>query len=288
MSDKHKFKRAFRRFSAGRLFGSLFSIALLAVVLVPFLWTLISSLKTTADITSSDLRILPTEWMWSNYRRAYEFASFGTYVINSFLCASCVMVLGTLFASMAAFGFARINFFGRGTLFYVYLLTQSVPFTVLFIPMYIMMQRMGLINTLAGVILPLLSFPMGTFLMRQAMMAIPIDFEYAARIDGCGRFQTYWRIFLPMCRNSVISVAFFSFMMSWNNYIWPMVILSDNSKYTLPLGLTLYNIERSASGKPDWGVVLAATIMSVMPVLVVYLMFSEKFISGVTLGGLKA
>jgi len=275
------------RLSAGRLLGWVFSVALLVAVLIPFVWTLLSSLKTTADITSPALSILPREWMFGNYRRAYEFSTFGNYVLNSFLCAACVMVLGTLFASMAAFGFARVRFFGRNALFYLYILTQSVPFTVLFIPMYIMMQKMRLIDSYLGVILPLLSFPMGTFLMRQAMLAIPMDYEFAARIDGCGRFQTYARIFLPMCRNSVLSLAFFSFMMSWNNYIWPMVILSDNAKYTLPLGLTLYNIERSASGKPDWGVVLAATIMALLPVMAVYLLFSEKFISGVTLGGIK-
>lgn len=280
--------RRLRDHPAETLFSYVLAIVLLILVIVPFAAAVFSSFKTSADFYGDAFHWIPAEWRWENYIDAWNFAEFGTFLKNSAVCAAIVTVCSTLISSFAAFGFARIHFFGRNVIFYIFILTQGIPFTVIFIPTYLLMNRLGLVNTLAGLILPLISFPMGTFLMRQTMLSIPLDYEHAAMIDGCNRFQMFFKVFLPMTNNTVVALAIFTFMGSWNNYIWPLVIVSDRSLYTLPIGLTLYTVQSSMGRRPEWSVIMAAAILSVLPIMAVYSFASRRFMEGIALSGLKA
>lgn len=271
-----------------RLISYFLAIFLLLLVLIPFLTALVSSFKTPEDFYGNGYTLWPSEWRIENYLDAWNFAAFGTFLKNSIFCAVVVTICSTLISSFAAFGFSRIHFFGRDVIFYIFIMTQGIPFVVLFIPTYLLMNNLGLVNTLAGLILPLISFPMGTFLMRQTMMSIPIDYEYAAMIDGCNRFQMFFKVFLPMVNNTVMALGVFTFMSSWNNYIWPLVIISDQELYTLPIGLTLYTVQSSMGRRPEWSVIMAAALLSVLPIMVIYCFASRRFMEGIALGGLKA
>jgi ABC-type glycerol-3-phosphate transport system permease component len=148
------------------------------------------------------------------------------------------------------------------------------------------MNRLGFVNTYAGLILPSITSATGTFLMRQTMMAIPMDYEYAAMIDGCNRGQMFLRVFLPMTSNTLVALGIFTFMGSWNNYLWPLIIISKREMYTLPIGLTMYLVT-SVGTKLEWSVILCAGIMSVLPMFVFYAFASKRFMDGITLGGIK-
>lgn len=276
-----------RNLSVQSAVAYLLSVILLLLVLLPFAVAVFASLKPTEDFYLTSFRLLPSKWQLSNYSTALQFTTFTTFLKNSLFCAVIVTVIATMLSACAAFGFARIHFRGRNLLFNLFILTQGIPFAVLCIPTYAMFARAKLVNTMWGLILPMLAFPMGTFLLRQTMLSIPMDYENAALIDGCNRPRMFASIFLPMTKNTVVAVAIFAFMQSWNSYIWPLIVINDKTMYTLPLGLTLYNLNGSMSQRPEWSIILAACVMSVLPILLVYLLASRSFMEGLTMGGLK-
>lgn len=275
------------RVSFGRIIAYALAIVLLLIVVTPFITAIVSTFKNTEDFYGTSYVWLPSKWNWHNYIDTWNWTTYGRFMFNSVVCAVLVTIFATLVSSMAAFGFARIHFFGRNVIFYLVLLTQGVPFMVLFVPTYLMMNKMGLLNSYWGLILPLISFPTGTFMMRQAMIAIPMDYEYAAKIDGCNRFTMFWRVFLPLVKNTLIALGIFTFMSSWNNYLWPLVVVSQRDMYTLPLGLQLYSNTRAVGSRPEWNMILCAAVMSALPILIVYCFMSRRLMEGITLGGIK-
>lgn len=262
------------------------AVLLLLLILIPFAVAIVSSFKTSVDFYG-EYTLFPQVWRPQNYIDAIQFEDIFGFMMNSLICAGAVTLIGVIVTSASAYGFARINFLGREILFYIIILTQGIPFAVLCIPLYMMMSKMGLVNSMAGLILPLISFPMGTFILRQSMKVIPMEYEDAASIDGCGRLRMFCSIFLPMTKNSVIAVAIFMFMTSWNNYIWPLVVISDKKLYTLPIGLTLYTAQASMSRRPEWSVILAACMIASIPMLLFYSIASNKFMEGIAMGGIK-
>lgn len=255
-------------------------------ILTPFIVALVSSFKISTDF-QGEFTLFPKTWRWENYIDALEFVDLLGFMGNSIICATAVTLFGTLVCSMAAFGFSRIHFPGRDKLFQLFILTQGVPFAVLAIPLYMMMTKMNMVNSRLGLIIPLILYPMGVFILRQAMLVIPRDYEESAMLDGCNRWKMFMKIFLPMTRNSIIAVAIFMFMQSWNNYVWPLIIVSDQAQYTLPIGLTLYTAQGSMSRRPEWSVILAACLISAAPMILFYFAFSKRFMAGVTAGGVK-
>ncbi len=262
------------------------AVMVLIWILTPFIVALVSSFKVSTDF-QREFTFLPKTWRWENYKDALEFVDLMGFMINSIICAVAVTLLGTMVCSMSAFGFSRVQFRGRDKLFQIFILTQGVPFSVLAIPLYMMITKMGMVNTKFGLIIPLILYPMGVFILRQAMLVIPRDYEESAMLDGCGRWKMFTKIFLPMTRNSVIAVAIFMFMQSWNNYVWPLIIISDKAQYTLPIGLTLYTAQASMSRRPEWSVILAACLISAAPMILFYILFSKRFMAGVSAGGVK-
>ncbi|TNC17451.1 carbohydrate ABC transporter permease [Georgenia sp. 311] len=266
-------------------------VAVMAVASVPFLfptwWMATSSMKTTSEI----LRVPPTLWPASPslepYRQVFELQPFAQQYWNSLYIAALVTVGTILFSSMAGYAFARVRFPGANLLFVVVLIGLLVPIEVTIVPLFRMVNTLGLIDThWPLIVIPILGAPsvLATFIMRQFFLGLPGELEEAGRMDGLSRFGIFWRIAFPLARPAVAAVAIFMFLKSWNMYLEPIVFLSSRQNFTLPQALTQYV---DAYGGPIWNVQLAATTLTVIPVLVVFIFAQRQFIQGLAQTGLK-
>lgn len=252
-------------------------------MILPFLWMISTSLKALNEVFVFPPTILGEKIMWENYLRISDRFPFGKFFLNSLKVTTIVVCAQLVTSSMAGFVFARLKFPFRDTLFALYLATIMIPFQVLMIPTFIVMRHYGLIDTHAAIILPLVVSAFGTFLMRQFFLTIPTALEDAAKIDGCTPFGIYWRIFIPLSKPAMATLGIFVFMGAWNDFFGPLVYLNTLSKMTLPLGLA----SMQGMYSTDWPVLMAGTVISVLPVIIVFLMAQDLFIRGVTLSGLK-
>ncbi|MBD8063341.1 carbohydrate ABC transporter permease [Oceanitalea stevensii] len=266
-------------------------VVVMALACVPFLfptwWMATSSMKTTSEI----LRVPPTLWPASPslepYRQVFELQPFAQQYWNSLYIAVLVTLGTILFSSMAGYAFARVKFPGANVLFVLVLVGLLVPIEVTIVPLFRMVNSVGLIDThWPLVLIPILGAPsvLATFIMRQFFLALPGELEEAGRMDGLSRFGIFWRIAFPLARPAVASVAIFMFLKSWNMYLEPIVFLSSRENFTLPQALTQYV---DAYGGPIWNVQLAATTLTVVPVLVVFIFAQRQFIQGLAQTGLK-
>lgn len=250
---------------------------------LPFIWMVSTSLKSLKEVFVFPPTLWGNKIVWQNYLRISARYPFEIFFLNS-LKISAVVVITQLFTSaMAGFAFARLKFPGRDTLFALYLATLIVPFHVTLVPTFILMRWFGWINTHYSLIIPCLVSAFGTFLMRQFFLTIPIDLEDAARIDGCTPFGVFWRIFLPLSKPALATLGVFTFMGTWNDFIRPLVFLNSIPKMTVPLGLATMRGMYST----DWPVLMAGTVISIMPVLIAFIFAQEYFVRGVTLSGIK-
>ena len=254
--------------------------------LLPFAWMLSSSLKRNLDVFSIPVRWIPSPVEWSNYVQVWvgDSASMAVFFGNS-LIVSGLGVVGDLFTSaMAGYAFARLTFVGRDKVFLLYLATAIVPTQLLLIPRFMFFQQLGLYNTLWALILPGIFTVFGTFLIRQAFLATPTDFGEAARIDGAGEWRVFWSVYLPLVRPTLAALAIISFVGSWNDYETPLIMLSDRSKYTVPLGLTRFV---DADGGLSAGLAMAGSVSSVIPIIIIFLIFQRQFVAALANTGLK-
>jgi multiple sugar transport system permease protein len=264
---------------------------LLLVLCVPFVfptwWMATSSLKPVHEIFAFPPALLPRSASLEAYQRVFELQPFGRQYVNS-LYIALVVTAGTLaVSSLAGYAFARIRFRGSGIAFVVVLTGLLVPSEVTIVPLFRMFDAAGMTDTHWPLILvPVLGAPsvLATFIMRQFFLALPHELEEAARVDGLGRFQIFWRVALPLARPAVGAVSIFTFLHSWNLYLEPIVFLSSREKFTLPQALTQYV---DAYGGPMWNVQLAAATLSALPVLVVFVLAQRQFIEGLAHTGLK-
>jgi len=272
---------AVRAFAYGlTLLGALFT-------LLPFVWMVLTSFKGPADIASIPLRWLPRVWRWKNYTQVWRVMPFGRFYLNSVIIA-CTQTLGVLLtASLGAYGYSRVKFFGRDAIFVAYLSVIMIPGWVTIIPAFLLIKQLGWLNTYQGLIIPGLTSVFGTFLLRQFFMSIPEELEDAALIDGANRLQTYARIVLPLARPALLTVGLMNFMGSWNNLLWPLLIAQDEKMLTLPLGIARLAINQGGWASIKWGPLMAATFMSILPLLALYVALQNFFIRGIALTGLK-
>ncbi|WP_201450158.1 carbohydrate ABC transporter permease [Pontibacillus sp. HMF3514] len=253
------------------------------VMIIPFVWMLSTSLKTSGGTMVLPPQIIPEEVNWSNYQRVTEAFPILRFLWNSTLVAGLSTVGQLILCSMAAYAFARLQFKGRDALFLLYLATLMVPTQVTMTPQFILMKYLGWTDTYQGLILPGMFNAFGTFLLRQFFLNIPRELEEAAFIDGASHFRVYWQVILPLAKPALATLMVFSFMQSWNNFLWPLIIVSDTEMMTLPLGLA--NLQ--GRWATDWNLMMAGVVISVLPVLAVYMFAQKYFIQGLTMGGLK-
>jgi len=249
----------------------------------PFLWMLSTSLK-----TDQQAYLFPPEWiprpiMWSNYTVIWEALPFDRFFLNSIIVALCVTLGQLITCSLGAFAFARLRFPGREKVFLLYLATLMVPFQVTMIPIFILIRQLRWLDTYQGLIVPAVFSPYGTFLLRQFFLTIPRELEDAAKIDGCGYFRIYWQIILPLSKPALATLGIFVFMHSWNNFLWPLLIVNSLSMKTLPLGISYLLGQYTVY----WNLLMAGSTIALLPILVVFFFAQRYFIEGITLTGLK-
>ena len=254
------------------------------VVVGPFLWMALSSLKPEGEIRSVPPTWLPETFTLENYRELFSRLDFPTYFINSVLVASLVTAGSLLFCSAVGYALAKLRFPGKKALFLVVLGMLMVPGMVLFVPQFVLVSNLGLTNTYGGLVLPFLAGPFGVFLMRQFLLSIPDDLIEAARVDGAGEWRIFLQVILPLCRPALATLGILTFLASWNNFLWPLVVATTEDKYTLPVALALYSVGQN---RTDFGLLLAGAVVVVVPVLIVFLMLQRHFLRGIATTGLK-
>lgn len=258
-------------------------ILICMLTLLPLVWMLSASLKLDKDVFKIPIEWIPKNPAWSNYRRIWEQVPMLTFTFNTFKITIIVTFIQVLTSSFAAYGFAKCKFKGRNTLFMIYVATIAVPWQVYMLPQYSMMNAAGLVDNHAGLIL-LKSFDaFGVFLMRQFCMGIPDELLEAARIDGLSEYGIYSRIVLPQLGPSIATLVIFSFVTVWNDYMGPMIYLNSTEKKTIQLGTKMFIGQYST----EYGLIMAASVVSLIPVVIVFLLFQRKFVQGVATSGLK-
>lgn len=257
---------------------------LVGLTVGPFLWLLSTSLKGAGEnIYAFPPSLLPREPTLANYVKVFESQPFFTYLLNSSLVAALSVVSNLLLASLAAYPLARMDFRGRGLVFGTLLATMMVPFQLLMIPVYELALALGLHNSTAGLVLPHACTAFGIFFMRQAFLSIPKALEEVALIEGVGRLRIWWHVMLPLVRPSLATLAVFSFIAVWGDFLWPLIITDDPAHFTLPLG-----VNRLASTfSMDWRLVAAGAVFSILPILAVFSFSQRYFIEGAMKGAVK-
>jgi len=268
----------------GKQFAKYFIlIFFLFITIMPLYWVLATSLKTEEFIQSWPPQWLPNPVSFASYQRAFNLLPIGRFFLNSVIIALALMISNVVLCSLAGYTLARKKFKGRGLIFAIVLSSMMIPLHVRLIPMYLMSIRMGLQNTYAGIVLPIAATGFGIFLMRQFFITLPVEVEDAARIDGCSDWGVLFRIVIPMSRPAIISLALFALVWSLEDFLWPLVITSDVSMRPLPVGITLF----LGLVVYEWGPVMATTVITIFPIIIVYLFLQRGFIQGLTAGAVK-
>lgn len=263
------------------LYGVLIVVA--ATMFVPFLWMVSTSLKENQFVLSMPPEFFPTEPTLGSYQQLLDLLPFGRMMLNSFLVAIVVTIGQIISGSMAAYVFARMHFRGRDVIFLAYLATMMIPTQVTIVPLFILMRYLGWLNSYQGIITPMVFTAFGTFLLRQSFLTIPTELEEAAFIDGASHWTVFWKIIMPVSRPALATLAVFAFMQAWNAYLWPLFVINDESMMTLPVGLALLH----GRYLTEWNLVMAGAVVTVIPMLIIYLLAQDYFVKGVVTSGLK-
>ncbi len=254
------------------------------VIIMPFVWMVSTSLKSTREIFTYPPTWIPREWRFLNYVDAWRAAPFGRYFFNS-LFVAVVVTLGQLVTcSLAAYAFARMEFKGKNIAFALFLSTTMISEQVTLIPSYLLLKELGWLDTYLALTVPFLSNAFGIFMLRQAFMTIPKELEDAAKMDGCGRLRFLVQIILPLTRPVLASQALFAFMSNWNSYLWPLIVTTSENLRTLQIGLRYFV---GQEGGTQWGLYMAATVFVSLPVVLFYFLVQKSFIEGIALTGVR-
>jgi len=253
------------------------------VMLFPFIWMISTSFKTPPQIISYPPTLIPKPPTLEYYTQIFTKLNFGRFFLNSGYISVIITASALLTSSFVGYVFAKFNFWGKEVIFMMILSTMMIPFAVTMIPLYLIISKLGWINSHLALIIPGLYSTFGIFLMRQFMSSIPNELREAAIVDGCGEFRTFWSIILPQCKPVLAALGIFTFMWNWDNFLWPLIVLNNEDKFTLPVGLSMF----SQQWWTNYGLVMAGATISVIPVLIVFFIFQKQFIQGIVLTGLK-
>jgi len=264
---------------------SFFAFLCLSLVftLFPFIWMLSTSFKSPGEIFTQTPTFIPVQATLDNYRNLLQSANLGRSFLNSLVFATGMTILSVLCNAMAAYGFAKLSFPGREKIFALLLLTMMVPGQVTMMPVFLILKTLGFLNSFVGLIIPGIASVFGIFMLRQFMQAIPEEILEAARIDGCSEYRIFFSIMLPLCRPVLATLAIFSFIGAWNEFFWPLVIMLREDMQTLPVALANLNGQFNT----DWGLLMAGSVLVVVPVILVFLLAQKHYIKGIAAGGVK-
>ena len=269
-----------------RLFAGYFLLCVTAFsMLYPFFAMLNLSFADNADFFSNPGQIVHLDLTLENYRRLFADIPIAQYFLNSLIVALAATAGQVIFSALAGYAFARFNFRARNIVFLIILITMMIPPQVNIIPLFFMMRELHLINTYSALILPAMFGGLGIFMMRQYFLAFPKDLEEAARIDGCNYFQTFLRVVLPLALPVLATLAIFTFVTTWNSFMWPLISTNTEALRTLPVGLAIY--KGSFRELTQWGELLACSTICTIPVIIVFILGKKYFINDILLGGVK-
>jgi multiple sugar transport system permease protein len=254
------------------------------IMVFPFVWMVLSSLKVPTEIAARPLVWFPAVPQWSNYLEAWKILDFGTLFLNSVLVTTITSGGVMLISSMLGYALAKLPFPGSQAVFYLILALMMIPFFMMMVPMYVIVHRLGWINSFAGVIVPEIAPAFGIFLMRQFMLGVPDDLLDAARIDGAGEFRVFWQVAMPLSKSGLSALAIFAFIYHWDNFLWPSLILIDATKQTIPVGLNRF-WDPNLFGY--YNIFLAGSVLAILPMLIFFLFAQRRFIEGIAVTGLK-
>jgi alpha-1,4-digalacturonate transport system permease protein len=258
-------------------------IILALIWVLPVLWTVLSSFKTKTELYSWPPTIWPSQFTLEHFTAAFGKGHFGIYFMNSTIVTISSTLLLLFVNSMAGFALAKYRFKGDTILLVGFISTLMIPLEVIMIPIFKVISALGLYNNLLGIIIPPAATPTGVFLVRQYMLTIPDELLESARIDGAGEWRIFWRIMLPIAKPIMAVLAIFSFMWRWDDFLWPLIVISKPEKYTIQLALSNFIVEYNV----DWGSLLAMTTITMVPVLIVFLIFQRQFVQGMATTGMK-
>ncbi|WP_396653861.1 carbohydrate ABC transporter permease [Microbacterium sp. ARD31] len=256
----------------------------LLLVVLPFVWMLVSSIKPEAEVRAVPPTWWPETLTLDNYDTLFTKLDFPTYFLNSAIVALAVTAGNMVFCSMLGYALAKLDFPGKRALFAIVLGTLMIPGVVTFVPLFVLTTNLGLSNTLLGMILPFLAGPFGVFLMRQYIQSLPDELIQAARIDGAGELRIFFSVILPLCGPALATLGILTFLTSWNNFLWPLVVAQTEDKYTLPVALALYSVGQNAT---QYGLLLAGSVVVVLPVLAIFLVLQRHIMQGIAMTGIK-
>lgn len=253
------------------------------VTLTPLLWMVSASFMSPGESNSFPPRLLPQVPTLQNYVDLFTRLDLARYLLNSTGVAVSATLISLVINSMAGYAFAKLRFVGRERVFQVLLAALVIPGQVGMLPLFLLLKAMGLVNTMAGVVVPFMAGIFGIFMIRQYAMSIPEDLLDAARVDGAGEYRIFWTIVIPVIQPILVTLAVFTFLSAWNDFMWPLIVLSDDARYTLPVALA------SLSGEhvQDTGLMMAGSVLTVLPVVVLFIVLQRAYIRGVMMGSVK-
>ncbi|PJJ61994.1 carbohydrate ABC transporter permease [Compostimonas suwonensis] len=282
-SKRRPRQRTAQRRSAALVWLNTLAMAIVSLLFAfPFIWMFLTALKPANEVFTKTPQLFGSQIMWSNFADAWTSVPFGMFIVNSFVVGVVGALLSVVVAILSAYAFSRLRFRFRDKLFLLYVVTLVLPQEVLVIPLFIMFNKAGLIDTYFALIIPFAFTAFGTFLLRQFFLTIPVEYEEAARIDGASRVRTLWSILLPQLRAPISVLAVFSFIGYWNSYLWPLIVINSEDKATVPLGLGMFTGQFGT----QWSLLMAAATIAVIPSLIIVAVLQRQLVKGVALGGL--
>ena len=253
------------------------------IFVLPLVQMVLTSFMTTAEINQFPPKLIPTSLHLAGYKALLTESHVVRWFINTVIVSTIAVVSHLVLCSLAGYGFARLKFAGRGVAFLAVVATVMIPMQLLMIPTYLMFARAGIIDTLAAAFVPWLASAFGIFLMRQFFLSLPVELEEAARLDGCSTLRTFVSVVLPLARPALATLAIFTLLSSWNDLLWPLVAISDDTKFTIQVGLASFQGTR----RTEWSQLMAGNVIATMPLIIAFLVAQKRFIATMTFSGLK-
>ncbi|MFS0786634.1 carbohydrate ABC transporter permease [Shouchella sp. 1P09AA] len=263
-------------------FVSVLLIGIGFILSIPFIWMLLSAFKPNPELIQIPVRIFPETWTFENFTRLFTEMNFGTYLRNTLILVGCALI-GLIFNAMAGYSFAKFDFKGNRPLFFLVLATMMIPGQVTMIPVYLILNQMGLTNTMPGIVLPGLVAAFSIFLFKQFMTTIPDALLEAARLDGAGEFFIFFKLVLPMAKSILAVQGILAFIGAWNSFLWPLIVANSQELYTLSVGLALL---QGQAGE-NYALQMAGSAVMVVPILIIFAIFQKYIVDGFTMSGIK-
>jgi len=277
-----KSKRHLKKYATSiSLHGGMLVVS--AITLLPFLWMVSASFMKSGEASSFPPRFFPQHFTFDQYLFLFQRINVGRFFVNSLILAVSVSIVSLFVNSLAGYAFAKFSFRAKRPLFVFLLSSMIIPGQVTMLPVFLLLNKMGLLNTYFGIIIPGMASIFGIFLIRQYLQSVPDSLIEAARIDGAKDFTVYWRIILPLAKPVLVTLALFTFMGTWNDFLWPLIVMTKENMYTLPVALSNLLGEHA----PDPELMMAGSVITILPVLIVFMLLQKYYIQGIMMGGVK-